>query len=262
MRKKMKEAKGITLASLVITIIVLTILASIAVYNGENVIENSKVTKFIAEMKIMQTKVNEYYQEYKDKGTVNILGKEYNKDEELSTETEQASTCGIYNKKGYIYLSEDNIKNDLKIEGVESTYFINIANRHVVSYNGVVYQKTMYYTLDGLPKELYNVEYNWTTDTPTFECSIEESEAGKWKIRVSNITYSKNDINKWVVKYAYIEKSQYADAADIPKADIELTNTTKDVNFDVNKAGYYVIGIESIDGAVKSDQRRVVEATK
>ena len=52
------DNKGVTLISLVVTIVVLIILASIATYSGVNVIRQSKLDKFTAEMKIMQTEVN------------------------------------------------------------------------------------------------------------------------------------------------------------------------------------------------------------
>ena len=60
----MKQDKGITLVSLVITIAVLIILASIATYSGVNVIRQSKLNKFTTEMGIMQTEVNNLYDKY------------------------------------------------------------------------------------------------------------------------------------------------------------------------------------------------------
>ena len=65
MRKFNKHVRGITLVSLIITIIVMIILSSIAVYSGKEVLESSKFTKFTTEMKIMQTQVNQLYDEYK-----------------------------------------------------------------------------------------------------------------------------------------------------------------------------------------------------
>ena len=57
----MKKQEGITLISLVITIIVLSILASVATYSGVSVIKSSKMTAFTTELKIMQTKINTIY---------------------------------------------------------------------------------------------------------------------------------------------------------------------------------------------------------
>ena len=60
----MKQNKGITLVSLVVTIGVLIILASIATHSGVNVIRQSKLNKFTIEMGIMQTEINNLYDRY------------------------------------------------------------------------------------------------------------------------------------------------------------------------------------------------------
>ena len=59
----LKNNSGITLTTLVITIIVLLILATVAVYSGVNVIENTSYTKFVAELKVMHSYVNKWYEE-------------------------------------------------------------------------------------------------------------------------------------------------------------------------------------------------------
>ena len=56
---------GITLVALIVTIVVLLILASVATYSGIDAIENSKYTKFKSELKIMQTYINNWYEECK-----------------------------------------------------------------------------------------------------------------------------------------------------------------------------------------------------
>ena len=61
----MKNEKGITLASLVITIIVLMILASIVTYSGVGTIRYTNYNKAKAEIEMMQANVNTWYAEYK-----------------------------------------------------------------------------------------------------------------------------------------------------------------------------------------------------
>ena len=63
---KTKANKGVTLISLVITIIVLLILAGIGITSGVQTIKSSKQTKFTTEMKIMQVEANELYDAYKN----------------------------------------------------------------------------------------------------------------------------------------------------------------------------------------------------
>ena len=60
----MRKNNGITLISLVITIAVLVILASIATYSGVNIIRQSKLNRFTTEMKIIQTEINSLYDKY------------------------------------------------------------------------------------------------------------------------------------------------------------------------------------------------------
>ena len=68
--KKLNQ-NGVTLLALVITIVVLLILASVATYSGIDIIRSSRLNTFTAEMKIMQTEVNNLYEQWKS-GEINI----------------------------------------------------------------------------------------------------------------------------------------------------------------------------------------------
>ena len=54
----MKNNKGITLVALVITIIVLIIISSIAIYSGTDTVRYTKFNKAKVEMEFMQATVN------------------------------------------------------------------------------------------------------------------------------------------------------------------------------------------------------------
>ena len=114
------DNKGVTLISLVVTIVVLIILASIATYSGVNVIRQSKLDKFTAEMKIMQTEVNNLYDKYSngtDEEKANVL----NYGKVLDTQASSVFTTnasGITNSSGYKYYDRKTIEN-LGIEQVE-----------------------------------------------------------------------------------------------------------------------------------------------
>ena len=60
------NSKGVTLVALIITIVVLIIIASIATYSGIDIIRSSRLTSFTTEMKIMQTELNELYEQWKN----------------------------------------------------------------------------------------------------------------------------------------------------------------------------------------------------
>ena len=161
MKNSCKKENGITLMSLVITIVILIILASIATYSGIEVIKSSKLTKFTTEMKIMQTQVNELYQKMQDGDTtIKELGKI------ISEIGNQTQVNNVFNAVGittdereqYKYFDKDTIK-QLNIEGVAGTFLVNIEKRKVISYEGFQYEDKYYYTLDQLPNGLYNVEH-------------------------------------------------------------------------------------------------------
>ena len=249
---KKSNNKGITLVALVITIIVLLILSSIATYSGLNVVKSSKLTVFTTEMKIMQTKVNEIYQKYKDGNSIEIDGTTYygeNKKSENSNSTildigqtldsvsTQAnkvfteSASGITNKDGYKYWNNELVKK-LGIEGVDGDFFVNVEKRSIVNYDGFTYEGKDYYTLNQLPSNLYNVDYENKNDgKPTFDITSEKISANKWKITISNIQYTGGYIDKWYVKYK--------------KQEQEGWQTSEDMSFIISEKGTYTIKIEN-----------------
>lgn len=58
----MKNNKGITLITLIVTVIIMLILASVATYTGLNSIEQSRVVTFVSEMQVAQSRVNYIYE--------------------------------------------------------------------------------------------------------------------------------------------------------------------------------------------------------
>ena len=240
MRILNESRKGITLISLVITIVVLLILTSIATYSGIEVIKSSKLTTFTTEMKIMQTQVNELYQRYKNgDNTVLDIGKDLGSVLQQANKAFNAS--GITEQSEYRYFDQNTIKDVLKIEGVEGEFFVNIKERSVVSYEGFKYEGKTYYTLDQLPNGLYNVEYNdknINMDKPTFDTSVEKVSEGKWRVTVSNIQYD-GYINNWKVNYKLEGQ--------------DFWNTTEDLSFIATESGEYALRL--INGNIKSDEK-------
>ena len=62
----LKENRGITMISLVVTVIVLMILASIATYSGISTVRDARYYDGIHQMKAMQAEVNNWYEQKKD----------------------------------------------------------------------------------------------------------------------------------------------------------------------------------------------------
>ena len=247
---KMIDDKGITLISLVTTIVILLILTSIATYSGVNIVKQSKFTKFTTQLKMMQTQVNELYEKYSENQSIEVNGKKYtgteiaNIGKEISTLSQKnkvfnTSTSGITDSTGYKYYDKETIK-ALNIEGLEEEeYFVNVAKRSVISYDGFEYNGKTYYTLEQLPDGLYNVEYSENTGKPTFDVNYECIEGGKYKITISNISYNGN-IDKWQIKYQ--KKGQ------------DYWSTSEDYNIIVNEGGEYKIYIKN-NNVISEEQR-------
>lgn len=180
-----KNNSGITLISLVITIILLLILATIGISSGISTVRSSRLTKFTTEMKLMQQKVNELYDSYTNNRTVNLAGNEYtgtdianigndisDVSEEQRNEVFSSSGSGITDTSGYKYYNVS-IIDGLGIDGVDGEFFVNVAKRSVISVDGFEYEGNKYYTLEQLPEGLYNVEYNAQIDKPIFDVEYE-----------------------------------------------------------------------------------------
>ena len=239
MKERLKSKKGITLVSLVITVTVLIILASIATYSGVNVIKQSKLNKFTAEMKIMQTEVNNLYDRYSN-GETSVLeiGKELDS-EANNVFTE--SNSGITDSSGYKYYDKATIES-LGIEGVKEEFYVNVEKRSVISKLGFEYEGEKYYTLAQLQNGLYNVEYeNKNSNGPEFVAIIEQEDNGELKIEVTDITYDKGYINKWEVKYK-LEGEEY-------------WKTSEDFEFNVEDFGKYKIKV--VNGEIESEEKEI-----
>lgn len=190
-----RDNSGITLISLVITIIILFILSSIAIYSGVGTIRSARLTKFTVELKMMQQKVNELYDSYTNNKSVIVNGIDYRGKGEYTTQTtndgqtqmiktkqgiqdigknpeENFSTSeletifsieesGMTDREGYKYYDTETLQ-ALGLENMEYTFFVNVEKRSIISTVGLEYDGKIYYTLDQVPDGVYNVEYNNT----------------------------------------------------------------------------------------------------
>ena len=193
----MKNKKGVTLISLVVTIVVLSILISVATISGVSVLQSSKLTAFTTKMKIMQSKVNELYEKSSNNETITVgstsytgdgikkVGKKIENEEYIKILTDELGYTSVNN---YKYWDNDTI-NDLGIEGLDKNdnFLVDISSRSVVSCTGFKYKGNTFYTLEQLPDSLYNVGYSKSDDgNPTFNYKVD----GR-KVYISDITYNR-----------------------------------------------------------------------
>lgn len=229
--RKTKE-NGITLVTLVITIIVLLMLTSIGTTAGISTINMAKFNQFKNELQMLQTKVNGLNQENKTD-----IGTELTTTQQNILDTEEVSNI-IYKdrtdeektdvKNSFIYLTSKDIKEELGLEGIKRDYLISIKYRYVVSCQGVKYKDQTYYMIEQSENGLYNVEYkDKNSKTGTFDVNAEIDE-DKWKITVSNIQYD-GYVSNWQVKYKMV--------------DDEYWKTSYNLEFYVEQSGSYIINV-------------------
>ena len=267
-----RKTSGITLISLVITIIILLILASIATYSGIEVVKSSNVTAFTTELKILQTNVDkirsqkETFDETEGE-SIQTGTTHYNElVERLKLVKDYGYSDDAESISGYKFFTEQQLKDDLNIEAVKQSVFINLEKRKVISLEGVRYQNQKVYVLEQLPNNLYNVEYKGqgTSSKPTFDVKIKETIADtKWEVNIVNVQYE-GDIEKWDVYYKKantndwrVGRQEYFSLSEIGEYKIKLVNgdvQSEEVSVKATtlastklKAGNYVKYIDGTD---------------
>lgn len=150
---KLKNNKGITLVALIITVILMLILVSVATYSGINTYKNTEVTKFVAQMQLIQTKVDELVEE----NNIENIGEEITTDETKKNIISLAYSNGEVQdntdeyKNKFRYISRENLELQLDIADIDNDILVNFETREVISVNGVEYDGKKYYTQYKLP---------------------------------------------------------------------------------------------------------------
>lgn len=187
-----ENQKGITLISLVITIIVLVIITGIGISASIDSIKSAKKTAFITELEMIQEKVNTIYEKRKlnadDIAYYNSLGQDVSNvgaPKLLEILKGQSSM-------GYLYFSKEDLKK-LDLDNISQDVIINFTTRDVVSVTGIEIDGNTYYKLLDIPNYSgQKIEYvNKNTEAPTFDVEVNKL-VGSWQIVLKNITYHSN----------------------------------------------------------------------
>lgn len=204
----MKNQKGITLISLVITIIVMMILASIITVAGLDSIKISKKTTFITELELIQAKVSSIYEKRKlnqsDLEYYNSLG------QDISAVDQEKLTIILkdVSKEGYRFFSKENLTK-LDLENITQDVLINYDTREVYSYQGIKIDGVTYYRLEDIPNYMgYNVQYtDLNKKEPTFRVEVTK-EIDKWRISLKDIVYN-SKVEGGTVSHKLYEKTNW-----------------------------------------------------
>ena len=147
---KKNKNRGITLASLVITIIVLLIIAGISVYSGTDIIKRAKLEELKTNMLLIETKAKECVENANFKlGKTDNLGDTEKttrineaKKELKGIEITEADNINIELKDyNYYYkLTEDNLKDmglsNIKLSDTDELYIVKVEIYNTKGYEG------------------------------------------------------------------------------------------------------------------------------
>lgn len=239
----MIKEKGITLISLVITIIVMLIIAGTVTVSSLDSVRSAKRTAFITELEMIQEKVNTIYEKRKlnseDVTYYDSLGQDISNVEQSTLDV---ILDGI-ETDGYRYFSRENLK-QLDLDNIEQDVIINFNTKDVASVTGLLIDGKMYYRLMDIPGyQGHEIEYeDKNTEAPTFDVEINEL-SDSWRININNIVYNSN-VATGTVSYKLHSNENWI-----------LVGDTK--YFEVNEPGLYDIKLTDSAGNEKITQKGI-----
>lgn len=239
MKNITKDNKGITLVALIITIIIMLILVGVTTYTGIDSYRNAEVTKFVAEMQLIQGKVDEISIE----DTINI-GNNVSPAQQTVINTAYSNE-EITTTTGYKYFSPSDLLNSFDgLDSIEDGIMINFTTREVISEVGVEYKGKTYYTQYKLPggQAVNNNTVSYTrdlTENITYDVTIDGLNATiSISTQISNCTlrYKEENDEYWTIVTNHTEKG-------------------KAYTFIISKTGNYTLQIQdNTDNSIESDQ--------
>lgn len=218
--KKMKDNKGITLVALIITVIMMLILASVAVYTGVDTYKQARVMEYVQEMQLIQSKVDEIVGTSTKEELLN-LGAEVASNEQINAITSAYANGEIASndRTKYRYLSKNDLNNIFSLDDASVDVMINFETREIVSVNSIKYNNITYYTQYKLPggqNIINNREDNSRIVSFNTELLIDglNSNVTITDISITNGTlkFSETDVNEnftnWEIITNYTEKEK------------------------------------------------------
>lgn len=156
----MKNQKGVTLISLIITIILIMILTSVGIFTGFETYENMRAQAFVAKMKTVQEALDKLCEKYTI-DEINNMGVDF---ASAPTEGKQIlnniiqenvnlkSWSAIDSINGnYRYFDINSINTILGIKDFDTAIWINPTSRNIIAIEGVEYENIIYYRQYDLP---------------------------------------------------------------------------------------------------------------
>lgn len=247
---KVKDNKGITLVALIITVIMMLILASVAVYTGADTYKHARVIEYVQEMQLIQSKVDEIVGTSTKEELLN-LGAGVISNEQINAINLAYANGEITSndKTKYRYLSKNDLNNIFSVDDAKSDVMINFENREVVSVNGVKYNEITYYTQYKLPGGqtiINNREDNSRIVSFNTELLINGLN--------SNVTITDISITNGTLKFSEIDEEEKSGNWEI------ITNYTekdKEYKASISKSGNYTFIVQDNTDKSKVSEQKV-----
>ena len=221
----MKNNKGLTLVSLIITVIILLLIAGIVVKSALDSFDDANITAYVSEMNIIQQKVNNIYYKIKNNTASDTdYGTSYenlskNIKDKINFIVKDEADLENISEFRYLGYNDSTKSNDLEKIGVyniKKEVIINFNTRKIYSLNGIRFDGDRYYNQYELPGGNYNFEVvssdqnnltdvNWTTSKENYDSytvikiynvgNLEKFNNNTFYYRL--VTESNDDNNYW-----------------------------------------------------------------
>ena len=258
----MKNESGVTLVSLVVTIILIFILASITTYSGIEAYKDMKKENYVAKLKVIQEKVDLIASEYdswsgkKDNPNINVYLKEclgIDKEDQTvdgKTTLEDLIEAIGDSKENYYYFSTSDLTNKLGLSGFEDSEMsiaVNFDKRYVIEKQGIKVDGVEYHTQYDLPggqkinlKSDSDTKISYATDA----LKVSVKNYGLTAKVVLSCTGEKDEKSINITEFEYRKKANSTDSStDYAWKKVD-EKEDKNYAFTVSEAGSYEVRVK------------------
>lgn len=269
----MRNQNGITLITLLISIILLMIIATITVFNSVELYEQMRYETFKAQLKEMQAAVDKVCEKYKTKGYTsykdNVSGffkveygsspltlSEASNINEVKKMVQKYFGANSDEHSGFVYyFTEDEIDDYFGIEGIEYNMIVDFSTRYVYAPKGCkdpITEDVHYSILDYDPDFVIQADATKASSNSTgMTFSTQEVTTGDTKMQkvTLHLKYGNTENTDYNIKKAY-----YSTDGGTSWNEVDILGdckyTENSVSFYIYKSGTYMFKIEDTSGTV------------
>lgn len=245
-KKRLSSQKGITLVALLLTVFIMIIIEAIALDNGLDSVDDTRLDGFYTQLEIIQKRVddivstNEGYYVTSEEGTQTYLDIQERGGTPITDE--QATLLqGILDKEGiniptneFKYFTIANLKEQLDLLEIDYDVFIHFKSRTIVSEKGISAKGETYYALKN---NVYYVEQDTSKNEGNLELNYTIKKYGVNNYKVTIIPNTIGDLNangilrykKTTTKYWETANSLDIIVSELTKYNIEYKDKNNNV---------------------------------